>query len=55
MGPSLRAKWPRPFQMAVLKKLPILYLIQDNGWAISASADETRAMDAPAYAQGFPG
>jgi 2-oxoisovalerate dehydrogenase E1 component len=43
------------FQMAVLKKLPILYLIQDNGWAISASADETRAMDAPAYAQGFPG
>jgi len=43
------------FQMAVLKKLPILYLIQDNGWAISASADETRAMDAPAYARGFPG
>jgi len=43
------------FQMAVLKKLPILYLVQDNGWAISASADELRAMDAPMYAQGFPG
>ncbi len=43
------------FQMAILKKLPILYLVQDNGWAISASVDETRAMDAPAYARGFPG
>jgi len=43
------------FQMAILKRLPILYLVQDNGWAISASADETRVMDAPAYAQGFPG
>ncbi|MCS6895222.1 MAG: thiamine pyrophosphate-dependent enzyme [Bacteroidia bacterium] len=43
------------FQMAVLKKLPILYVVQDNGWAISASADETRVMDAPQYAQGFPG
>lgn len=43
------------FQMAVLKRLPILYVVQDNGWAISASADELRAMDAPEYAQGFPG
>src|SRR5690606_20587561 len=34
------------FQMAVLKKLPILYLIQDNGWDISANAAETRAQDA---------
>ncbi len=26
------------FQMAVLKKLPIIYLVQDNGWDISATA-----------------
>lgn len=43
------------FQMAVLKKLPILYLIQDNEWDISASAEETRAMDANEYAKGFKG
>ncbi|MCS7153641.1 MAG: thiamine pyrophosphate-dependent enzyme [Bacteroidia bacterium] len=43
------------FQMAVLKKLPILYVVQDNGWAISASAEEIRAMDATEYARGFPG
>ena len=24
------------FQMAALKKLPIVYVIQDNGWDISA-------------------
>jgi len=43
------------FQMAVLKKLPILYLIQDNEWDISAHASEFRAMDASAYAAGFVG
>ncbi len=43
------------FQMAVLKKLPILYLVQDNGWDISAKADETRVANAAAYAKGFPG
>lgn len=43
------------FQMAVLKKLPILYLIQDNGWDISANAEETRAQDAFEYAKGFKG
>ncbi len=43
------------FQMAVLKKLPILYLVQDNGWDISANAEETRAQDAAFYAQGFNG
>ena len=26
------------FQMAALKQLPILYLVQDNGWDISANA-----------------
>ena len=43
------------FQMAVLKKLPILYLVQDNGWDISANAEETRVADADEYAKGFPG
>jgi 2-oxoisovalerate dehydrogenase E1 component len=43
------------FQFAVLKKLPIIYLVQDNNWGISVSADEARAMDAYEYAMGFPG
>ncbi|MCB9285224.1 MAG: tungsten formylmethanofuran dehydrogenase [Lewinellaceae bacterium] len=43
------------FQMAALKKLPILYVIQDNGWDISANARETRAQDASEYIQGFHG
>lgn len=43
------------FQMAVLKKLPILYFIQDNEWDISAHAKEVRAMDANEYAKGFKG
>ena len=42
-------------QFAVLKKLPIIYLVQDNGWGISASAAESRVMDAYDYADGFPG
>ncbi len=43
------------FQMAVLKKLPILYLVQDNEWDISANAKEIRAQDATEYAKGFKG
>lgn len=43
------------FQMAVLHELPILYLVQDNDWGISASGDEMRAMDAYEYAAGFKG
>lgn len=43
------------FQMAALKQLPILYLVQDNGWDISASVDEVRAQNAAEYAQGFKG
>ncbi len=43
------------FQMAALKQLPILYLVQDNGWDISATAAETRAQNAYEYAQGFKG
>src|SRR5436190_22007547 len=43
------------FQFAVLKKLPIIYLIQDNDWGISVSSDEARTMDAYEFAAGFKG
>ncbi|MDF1674003.1 MAG: thiamine pyrophosphate-dependent enzyme [Vicingaceae bacterium] len=43
------------FQMAVLKKMPIIYLVQDNEWDISANAEETRAQDITHYAKGFKG
>ena len=43
------------FQMAVLKQLPILFLVQNNEWDISAHSSEVRAMDAVEYAQGFKG
>lgn len=42
-------------QFAVLKQLPIIYLVQDNEWGISATASETRAMNAFEYADGFKG
>ena len=43
------------FQMAALKQFPIIYIVQDNGWDISATAAETRAMNAFEYAKGFKG
>ena len=43
------------FQVAVLKKLPIIYLVQDNEWGISVSSEEARNMDAFQYAGGFAG
>ena len=43
------------FQMAGLRQLPILYVIQDNEWDISASADEVRAQNAFEYIKGFKG
>jgi len=42
-------------QMAALKQFPIVFLVQDNGWDISANAKETRAQDMSKYAQGFNG
>jgi len=42
-------------QFAVLKQLPIIYLVQDNDWGISATGEETRAMNAYEYADGFKG
>ncbi|QSE96901.1 alpha-ketoacid dehydrogenase subunit alpha/beta [Fulvivirga lutea] len=43
------------FQMAVLKQMPIVYLVQDNDWGISATGEEMRAMDAYDFAAGFTG
>ena len=43
------------FQMAALKQLPILFLVQDNEWDISASADEIRNQDAYEFIKGFHG
>jgi len=42
-------------QMAILHRLPIVYLVQDNDWGISATGREMRAMDAYEFAAGFPG
>jgi 2-oxoisovalerate dehydrogenase E1 component len=41
--------------MAALKQYPIIYLVQDNGWDISANAKETRAQDISEYIKGFHG
>ncbi|MHA4809330.1 alpha-ketoacid dehydrogenase subunit alpha/beta [Flavitalea flava] len=43
------------FQFAVLNSLPVIYLVQDNDWGISARSEETRVMDAYEYAGGFKG
>ena len=43
------------FQMAALKQFPILFLVQDNEWDISAHAREIRSGDATHYARGFKG
>ena len=42
-------------QMAALKQFPLLMLVQDNGWDISANAAETRSGSAVDYAKGFKG
>ncbi|HZF64489.1 MAG TPA: thiamine pyrophosphate-dependent enzyme, partial [Chitinophagaceae bacterium] len=42
-------------QVAVLKQLPIIYLVQDNDWGISVPSSEGRAMDAFEFAGGYKG
>jgi len=41
--------------MAALKQTPLLMLVQDNGWDISATVAETRSGNAADYAKGFKG
>ena len=43
------------FQFAVLKQLPIIFLVQDNEWGISVTASEARSGDAYRFARGFKG
>ncbi|MEN8826875.1 MAG: thiamine pyrophosphate-dependent enzyme [Flavobacteriales bacterium] len=43
------------FHMAALKQLPIIFVVQDNEWDISAHAREIRTQNAFEYAQGFKG
>ncbi len=43
------------FHMAALKQFPIVYVVQDNEWDISAHADEIRFGDATVFARAFPG
>lgn len=42
-------------QVAALKQLPVIYLVQDNNWGISVTAEESRAMNAFEFAAGFKG
>ncbi len=41
--------------MAALKQFPMIFLVQDNEWDISANAAEIRSTDAAGLAKGFPG
>jgi 2-oxoisovalerate dehydrogenase E1 component len=43
------------FQFAVLKQLPIIYLVEDNDWGISVSSDEARTMNAYEFVSGYKG
>ncbi len=42
-------------QMAALHQMPILYLVQDNGWGISATGKEMYNQNAAEFARGFKG
>jgi len=42
-------------QVAVLRNLPIVYLVQDNDWGISVTSAEARTMNASEFAKGFKG
>jgi 2-oxoisovalerate dehydrogenase E1 component len=43
------------FQFAALHQLPIIFLVQDNGWGISVTADEARTTNANEMVKGFKG
>lgn len=43
------------FQFAALHQLPIIYLVQDNDWGISVTANEARSGNAFEFIQGFKG
>lgn len=43
------------FQFAALKKLPVIFLVQDNNRGISVTSEEARVTDAFGFAEGTPG
>ena len=43
------------FQFAALHRLPIIYLVQDNNWGISVTAEEARTNNASEMVKGFKG
>ncbi|GAB2825831.1 alpha-ketoacid dehydrogenase subunit alpha/beta [Ferruginibacter profundus] len=43
------------FQFAALHQLPIIYLVQDNGWGISVTSDEARTTNASEMVKGLKG
>lgn len=43
------------FQFAALHQLPIIYLVQDNGWGISVTSEEARTSSAHEMVKGFKG
>ena len=43
------------FQFAALHQLPIIYLVQDNGWGISVTSEEARTSNANELIKGFKG
>jgi len=54
-GAVTEGEFAEALQMAALHQYPILYLVQDNGWGISAQAKDMYAQNAVAYASGFKG
>ncbi len=43
------------FQFAALHQLPVIFLVQDNNWGISVTADEARTTNASEMVKGFKG
>lgn len=43
------------FQFAALHQLPVIYLVQDNGWGISVTSEEARTTNANEMVKGFKG
>lgn len=43
------------FQFAALHQLPIIFLVQDNGWGISVTSKEARTSNAYEFVSGFKG
>ena len=43
------------FQFAALHQLPVIFLVQDNGWGISVTSEEARTTNANEMVKGFKG